>query len=159
MKTYWFVFLVLASGMSLNADTVLYSGNTVEIEAVLTDPTDLWVKPRDLTRINGFELKPEGACIEDICVPVKQDEDSSIFVRRKDQAWFNVTELADRLQQVYVADHEQAVWSFGPVPVLRSAFVKQAQAPDFTLMDRQGKPVSLQQFDGMKVILLTWASW
>ena len=32
-------------------------------------------------------------------------------------------------------------------------------APDFTLPDRNGKPVKLSQFRGKKVLLLTWASW
>lgn len=32
-------------------------------------------------------------------------------------------------------------------------------APDFTLNDIDGKPVSLSQFKGKKVVLVFWASW
>ncbi len=42
--------------------TVLFNDAVVSVERTLADPNDLWVLPADLTRINGFELKPEGAC-------------------------------------------------------------------------------------------------
>ena len=95
-------FLLVAAMMSSGAAlaepaTALYLGRTVDIERTLADPTDLWVSPQDLTRINDFELKPEGACLDDICVPVRQDRDSEIFVSRQDEPWINVSELADRL--------------------------------------------------------------
>ena len=45
------------------ATTVLYKERVVEIEQTLPDASDLWVKPADLTRINDFELKPQGACL------------------------------------------------------------------------------------------------
>jgi peroxiredoxin len=32
-------------------------------------------------------------------------------------------------------------------------------APDFALKDRRGREVTLADYDGMKVLLLTWASW
>ena len=74
--------------------TVLYNDQTIVIDEVLPDPTDLWVSPEDLTRINGFVLKPEGACLEDLCIPISQNEDSSLFVRRDGKGWINVTELS-----------------------------------------------------------------
>ena len=139
--------------------TVLYQGATVEVATTLADATDLWIPPGELTRVNGFELKPEGACIEDICVPVRQDEDSDIFVRRVGESWFNVSELASRLQQAVVTDHEAGVWSFGAVPARRTSLVNQGRAPDFTLQDKDGKDIQLSDFKGKKVMLLTWASW
>ena len=139
--------------------TALYLERTVVLDAVLEDPTDLWVTPADLTRINDFVLKPEGACLDDLCVPIRQDEDSAIFVRRESQSWVNVTELADRLQQAWVADPERRVWSFGLVPPVRATFFEGAVAPDFSLPDREGNLVRLSDFRGKKVMLLTWASW
>ena len=32
-------------------------------------------------------------------------------------------------------------------------------APDFSLPDWQGKQISLSDFKGKKIMLLTWASW
>ena len=60
----------------------LYQGRTTEIAETLPDPTDLWVTAADLESVNGFVLKPEGACLDDLCVPVKQDRDSDLFVNR-----------------------------------------------------------------------------
>ena len=139
--------------------TVLYQGATVEVASTLADATDLWIEPKELTRVNGFELKPEGACIDDICVPVRQDTDSDIFVRRGGTAWFNVSELASRLQQPVVADYDAAVWSFGAIPATRQSLSNKRQAPDFTLHDKNGNAVQLSDFKGKKIMLLTWASW
>lgn len=139
--------------------TVLFDGRTVTVTPVLPDATDLWVQPADLPRVNDFELKPQGACFEDICVPVKQDQDSALFIRRAGQAWFNVSELATRLQQPVVVDHETSTWSLGAIPVSRARFVERGVAPDFTLPDWQGNSVSLSDFKGKKVMILSWASW
>ena len=139
--------------------TVLYQERNVEIASTLDDPNDLWVVPDDLTRINDFVLKPEGACLAELCVPVRQDRDSELYVRRAGQGWFNVTELARRLQQSFAVDHEHAVWSFGNIPVTRNAFLQSAKAPDFALPDREGKLVRLSDFRGKKVLVITWASW
>ena len=139
--------------------TVLFDDAVVRVDRTLADPNDLWVLPADLTRINGFELKPEGACLDTFCVPVRQDEDGDMFVTRDSQGWFNVTELARRLQQAYAVHRGNQVWSFGQIPVNRQAFLRSAVAPDFTLADRQGNPVSLSDFRGTKVLIVTWASW
>jgi len=157
--------MVLLTGLLLGnfaysqSATVLYNERVVEVEQTLPDATDLWVKPEDLTRINDFELKPQGVCLEAFCIPVLQDRDSELFVRRQDQGWFNVSELADILQQASVTDYNDGVWSFGAMPLERRSFLQGGEAPDFALPDRDGNIVRLSDFKGKKVLLLTWASW
>ena len=141
------------------AVTVLYDDHAIAVERTLADPNDLWVVPEDLPRINGFELKPEGACLDELCVPVLQDRDSDMFVTRRGRPWFNVTELARKLEQAYVVDHDHHVWSFGEVPVTRTSFLNAAIAPDFALPNRAGELVRLADFRGKKVFIVTWASW
>ena len=148
--------IVMGVSAGAQAATVLYAGRTVTDVETLSDPTDLWVSTADLTRINGFELKPEGACLEEICIPVKPG-DSTMVVERDGASWFNVSELARKLGQAYV--HESEVWSFSEVPALQQNYYQSAIAPDFELQDREGNTIRLSDFRGKKVLLITWASW
>lgn len=151
--------MISAATGSYGAAVVIHDERVVEVADTLADPTDLWINPDELPRVNGFVLKPEGACIDDICVPVRQSENSDIFITRDGKRWFNVAELADRVQQPYVADHDTNVWSFGTIPAQRAAFVDRAVAPDFELPDVDGKRHRLSDFKGKKIMLLSWASW
>lgn len=138
------VSLMLAPFALTNASpgaTVLFEDNVAKIEHVLPDATDLWVRPVDLPAVNGFELKPQGACFEDICVPVQQDRDSSIFIKRADQAWFSVTALADRLRHPYVADYASGTWSFGAIPASRQYFTQQGDKPYYKPVEGLDTPV------------------
>jgi len=42
-------------------------------------------------------------------VPVLQARDREMCVTRSGQVWFNVTELARKLEQAFVADHDHRV--------------------------------------------------
>jgi hypothetical protein len=159
MRNLIAVGLLLCSLPVFAGVTVLYEHRAIPVQETLADPTDLWIRTGELTRVNGFELKPEGACIDDICVPVRQDQDSDIFITRSGQSWFNIAELADRLQQPYAVDYDQSVWSFGAIPVQRSSFVDDGIAPEFVLPDVDGEVHALSDFKGKKIMLLTWASW
>lgn len=151
--------MLIASASHAAGVTVLYNDQTNEIANVLNDPTDLWVSPEDLTRLNGFVLKPEGACLDELCIPIKQSEDSKLFVRQGGQKWVNATELARLIQQPFVYDAKSSVWSFGAVPLARKPFLESAIAPDFELTDREGNLVRLSDLRGKKVFIVTWASW
>ncbi len=151
---------LLFSSLAVAQDaTVLYNERVVEIENTLPDATELWVTPEDLTRVNDFVLKPEGACLAELCIPVLQDRDSDMYVTRSDQGWFNLTGLADKLQQAYTTDFEDGIWSFGAMPLERQSFLRGGMAPEFEMADRDGNLVKLSDFRGKKVLLLTWASW
>lgn len=131
----------------------------VAIEATLPDPNDLWVLPAELTRINGFELKPEGLCRGELCIPVLQDEDGELLVTRGGRKWVSVTGLARRLGQAFAADHDLGVWSFGASSGAAAGTPDSILAPDFALPDADGDLVRLSDFRGRKVLILTWASW
>ncbi len=153
------VAVISAATGSYGGAVVIHDERVTEVAQTLADPTDLWINPNELPRVNGFVLKPEGACIDDICVPVRQSDNSDIFITRDGKRWFNVAELADRVQQPYVVDYDTNVWSFGAIPAQRSAFVDRAVAPDFELPDVDGKRHRLSDFKGKKIMLLSWASW
>jgi len=141
---------------SASSATVLYAGKVFELKQALTDNA-LWVTPEDLTLINGFELKPEGACFESLCIPLK--DDSGLLKQEDGRQWFNLTSFATLLEQPCVIDLENKVWSFGEVPAKRQGMISDAMAPDFELVDRQGKVIRMSDYKGKKALIITWSSW
>ena len=136
--------------------TVLIADRTIVIEHVLPEP-GLWVSPEDLTRINGFVIKPQGACLDDICVPLPAGAD---LLRTLDgQQWFNMAAFAAHMGQSWVVDSETNTWSFGDLPATRAATLIHALAPDVEVTDRAGKVVRLADFRGKKTLVITWSSW
>ena len=131
--------------------TVLYDGRAIGLSRVTADADALWIQKADLPAINGFELKPQGACREEICIPIPR------AMMRGMQ--FNLTAFAQRIGQRVVADPAARVWSFGEIPVVRGAFLESRIAPEFSVPDRKGRPVKLSQFRGKKALVVTWASW
>jgi hypothetical protein len=134
--------------------TVLYHGNTITVSAI-ADGDDLLIKAEDLTRINGFELKPEGACYAEICIPITKD----MLVEQDGNKWFDLTAFADLIDQPYVADAEARVWSFAEIPAKRESMLVNAMAPDFEVKDRQGKVIRMADLKGKKALIVTWSSW
>lgn len=135
--------------------TVLYDDRSVTLDrvgpATAATDDDLWVRKTDLPRINEFEVKPQGACRADVCVPIPHD-----MMRG---GYFNLTAFARRVGEAAVADTGARVWSYGEIPMLRGGFLTARTAPDFAVPDRRGRPVHLSSFRGRKVLLVTWASW
>jgi hypothetical protein len=129
--------------------TVLYGDRATKLDKTKPDANDLWVRSVDLPRINEFEVKPQGACRADICIPLSKS--------LKNGEWFNLTGFARKVGQTFIAD--AGVWSFGEVPVVRGSYYNSRIAPDFAVPDRKGRTVHLSDFRGKKVLVVTWASW
>ena len=129
--------------------TVLYNDHAVKLDKTRPDASDLWVRAADLPRINEFELKPQGACRADMCIPISKN--------LKAGEWFNLTGFARKLGETVVAD--SGVWSFGEIPAVRGNFYNSRIAPDFAAPDRKGRTVHLSDFRSKKVLVVTWASW
>jgi hypothetical protein len=129
--------------------TVLFGENAAALDKVRIIDQNLWVQSKDLPRINEFEVKPQGACRADVCIPLSKT--------LKNGEWFNLTGFANKIGEKVVAD--QNVYSFGEIPVLRGSFYNSRIAPDFAVPDRKGKVVHLSDFRGKKTLVITWASW
>jgi hypothetical protein len=99
--------------------------------------------PAELQRRTGWEIKPEGACRGDVCVPLP--------------GAFDIRELARRLRMPLVHDEKHGLWALGPEaagPTLSSA-----ELPDIVLPDRHGADFALRSLRGTKVFMISWASW
>ena len=104
----------------------------------------------EFARGSGWELKPEGACKAEVCMPLPKS------VRRADGR-VNVPAVAEALGMGLVADETHALWALGPVSGGRA--LTTAVAPEITLPARDGNPFRLGSLQGTKVFLCSWASW
>ena len=56
-----------------------------------------------------------------------------------------------------VHDEAHGLWALGPES--GSGRCCRREMPDVTLPDRDGTPFSIASLRGMKVLIVTWASW
>ena len=133
--------------------TVLYGTRPPGTVAAVPSGDDLWLDVDTLAAATGWELKPEGLCRGDVCVPVS----NGTSLRSGDEV--NLTALARLLGQPMVRDATYGAWSFADgVPGPRQPR-EALDAPDFTLPDLDGRPHALRDYRGKKVFLVSWASW
>lgn len=104
-------------------------------------------RPADLSDVWGWELKPQGACKGERCVPLPARDDGRV----------DVADLGDRLGMPVVHDEDHGLWAVGPEGGGR--FLETAVCPEITLPDLDGNPFRLSSLLGTKVLLLAWASW
>jgi hypothetical protein len=141
--------------------TVIFDGKATELgeSSPIGTSNDLWVTLADLTRATGFVVKPQGVCREELCFPLPSARKSEFLTKRGNSQWFNLSAFARMLHQPVAYDDSLATWYFGPRPEAQNSFLQSLEAPDFTLPDMNGKPHSLSDFRGKKVLIVTWASW
>ena len=136
--------------------TVIYDDRVAAISDAEPRGNDLWIPLGAVREATGWELKPQGLCRGERCVPIpprRRDE----FLRGDSDV--NLAALARQIGQPIVHDDSHAVWFFGDSPEDRRAALSSLQAPDFSLPDLDGRMHSLSDFRGRKVLLLSWASW
>jgi hypothetical protein len=92
----------------------------------------------------GWEVKPEGACKGDMCVPLPEGP-------------LDARVLSERLGMPLVADERHGLYALGPESGARA--LASAQMPDLELPDRHGRPFSLRSLRGTRVVMVAWASW
>ncbi|HEY2330440.1 MAG TPA: hypothetical protein VGH94_00845 [Acidimicrobiales bacterium] len=109
----------------------------------------LELTPEQLHVQTGWELKPEGACKDDRCVPMP---DLATVDDRVD-----VGDFARRLGMPIAADEKHGLWSLGPESGGR--VLASAEFPDIVLSDFEGNPFHLSSLRGRKVLLVAWASY
>jgi hypothetical protein len=108
----------------------------------------LVVAPDELERETGWQLKPEGLCKDDRCVPLPP---------RSVDGLLDVTVVAERLGMPLVHDERHDVWALGPEGGRRA--LESAELPSVVLADVDGHPFDLRSLRRQKVLIAAWASW
>ena len=101
----------------------------------------------DLGRRTGWQIKPQGACKGNRCVPLPAAAGGRVDARL----------LAERLGMPLVRDEPSGLWCLGPEAGGRA--LSDVQAPDLVLPDVRGREFRLRSLRGRKVLLVAWASW
>ena len=108
--------------------------------------TDIDVSKEAFAAGTGWEIKPEGACKGEVCVPLDQSGP------------FDVELTADRLRMAVVHDEDQGLWAIGPESLGDRALVT-ADAPELVLPDLDGDEFRLATLRGQKVVVVSWAPY
>ena len=109
------------------------------------------VDPEQLRRASGWELKPEGLCKEQRCVPLPAGAVDGA------DGTVDAEVLSARLGMALVADPAHRLWALGPESGGRALL--SARMPELELPDRHGRPFSLHSLRGTRIVMVAWASW
>ena len=139
--------------------TVVSQDGVSHLDNALIEGDELWLTLSGLTAASGWELKPEGVCKDEICVPVTEARLHQLVRKDPSGTLFNLTEFARLIEQPVAHDAKNAAWYFGPAGWDWQSRLTSRLAPDFALPDLAGQPHTLYELRGKKIFLLFWASW
>jgi hypothetical protein len=106
--------------------------------------------PEDVKALTGWEIKPEGACKGEICVPLTDpaaSPDGTVDMRR----------FAQQMDMPVVSDEKHALFALGPRAGGR--VLDDVVLPPIALPDFDSNPFDVASLKGRKVLLLAWSSW
>ena len=135
--------------------TVLYQDREAHADGARLEGAGLWISLSELKAVSGWELKPEGVCKDEVCVPVPDARRQALIHDEE----FKLTEFARLIEQPVAHDENHGVWYFGPAAWEWKSRLTSRVAPDFSLPDLSGHLHSLSELQGKKVFLLFWATW
>ncbi len=109
---------------------------------MITDTLDL--SAEEFASGTGWDIKPEGACKGEVCVPLPDG--------------YSAAHAAERLGMAIVSHEASGLSAFGPESLSGRALVT-AKAPEVVLPDLDGKAFRLSSLRGKKVVVVAWAPY
>jgi hypothetical protein len=131
--------------------TIIDAGVSCPVTAAIRDDC-VRLSPAALRAVFGWELKREGLCKDDHCIPLG----ASNLVA---DDGLDLVAFARLLSRPIATDIEARVAYLGASAAERAAQLASLHAPDFTLPDLDGQRHSLSDYRGKKVLLVAYASW
>jgi len=132
--------------------TILDEGRASEVAAHLAGER-VRLSAGSLERALGWELKPQGLCRGEVCIPAA-GRPGLVEAGAVDLAAF-----AELLERPVALDLEERAASVGASARERASVLRGGIAPDFTLPDLAGREWTLSGLRGKKILLVAYASW
>tara|TARA_B100001113_G_scaffold345850_1_gene335985 strand:+ start:5363 stop:5779 length:417 start_codon:yes stop_codon:yes gene_type:complete len=127
--------------------------NSVTSIAGHWDEGDPFVDEAEIKAILGWEIKPEGLCKDDACIPVHHEQSF------KHQERYNLHTVARLTGRPTLISQELKTITIGQPAGLRSSALKDKIAPDFVLPDIGGVDRAFSDWAGKKRLLVAFSSW
>jgi hypothetical protein len=125
----------------------------VRVVAAVADADRLLIDPRALPDALGWELKPEGLCRDNVCVPVRDRAALMVGVQ------LDIGAVAGALGRLVVVDAPAGIAAVALPTEIRRGALDDRRAPQFTLPDLDGVEHDLEEWRGAKKLLVAFASW
>jgi hypothetical protein len=132
--------------------TILTGDAAHEVDAGAA-PGTLLLDPANLEDLTGWELKPEGLCRGDICVPTRHRPDIEA------DGQIDLRVFADLLARPLAVDDETQTAAIGESPAHRESQLDEGALDGLVLRDADGEPFRWDSIGRKKKVLVTWASW
>jgi hypothetical protein len=132
--------------------TLIDAERAVEIDARVAGSRVL-LSPASLRDALGWEYHDGQLCSDAVCIPIP---DAAALVRADG---IELEAFARALDRPLAVDIEERAACLGASARERAQALASQHAPDFTLPDLGGRPHSLSEHRGKKILLVAWASW
>jgi hypothetical protein len=136
----------------MSAFTLIDGERAVAVEARVRDGR-VWLDPGSLRDTLGWEYHDGQLCSDATCIPIP-DGVSLVGADGVELGAF-----ARALDRPLAVDLDEQAACLGVSARERAHALASQHAPDFTLRDLAGRPHSLSEHRGTKILLVAWASW
>jgi hypothetical protein len=96
----------------------------------------------------GLQLKPDGACKGEVCIPLNPPPGRHV----------DVPAIARAMGLPLAHEPEHELWALGPESIGGRALTT-AEAPELCLRDLDGQEFFLSSLRGQKVLIYAWAPY
>jgi hypothetical protein len=132
--------------------TILDDGRATPVDAAVRDD-QVRFDATGFADATGWQLKPEGLCRGEVCVPARSRPDVVVDGR------VDAAAAADLLRRAVLVDSANGVVAFGDAASAVTSELAARHAADFTLPQLDGTPFTFSSIGRKKKLLFAWASW
>jgi hypothetical protein len=132
--------------------TIIDDGRPVQVQATI-EADHVRLSPESVKIALGWDVEPEGLCRDGLCVPIPP---GTALV---DGGAIDLRALASVVNRPLAIDAAERAAYLGVSAGDRARALTSLRAPDFTLPDLDGRPHSLSEHRGKKILLVAYASW